>query len=366
MRLSIALTAIALTGVTVSGCGETQTKSEPPPPRAIKYIKVDSNTIVDKRTFAGVVRAGTRSNVAFEAGGRILEMSALVGNEVQRGELLARLDPKPLQLQVSQAEFTMNQAMATLNDARSKHSQQKTLWEKRLSTRTAYDTALANFRNAEGQLGIARDQLELRKRDLEKSRLIAPFAGRIAEKKAEVFEEVKAGEAIYVMQTEGENEVQVSIPEALISSITMGQLAKVKFPPLNGSEADARVTEISPQAGDANAFPVTLRLLRSPEGLRPGMSAETTFSFDTRQRGTAFSVPVGALKPDVNTNTALVFVYDPEKSIVNERPVKVVGIDGNNPQIVGSIKPGDIIATAGVGHMYDGMKVRLLDLKKPF
>ncbi|MFT7577412.1 MAG: RND family efflux transporter MFP subunit [Alphaproteobacteria bacterium] len=366
MRFLIALTAVTLTGVALSGCGEAETKSAPLPPRAIKYMKIGSDTIVDRRTFAGVVRAGTRSNVAFEAGGRILQMSAEVGNEVHRGELLARLDPKPLQLQVSQAEFTLKQAIASLNDARSKHGQQKTLWDKRLSTRTAYDTALANFRNAEGQIGIARDQLELRKRDLEKSKLMAPFAGRIAEKKAEVFEEIKAGEAIYIVQTEGENEVQVSIPEAVISSITMGQLAKVKFPPLNGASADARVTEISPQAGDANAFPVILRLVKSPDGLRPGMSAETTFSFDTERRGKAFSVPVGALKPDVSNNTALVFVFDAAKSIVNERPVRVVGINGNNPQIVGAIKPGDIIATAGVGHMYDGMKVRLLDLKKPF
>jgi len=358
--------AVMLVGMAVSGCGDDVAKPAPVPPRAIKYMKVGSDTIVDQRTFAGVVRAGTRSNVAFEAVGRVLEMSAKVGDEVRQGELLARLDPRPLQLQVSQAEFTLRQAEATLKDARSKHGQQRGLWEKRLSTRTAYDTALANFRNAEGQLGIARDQLELRKRDLDKSKLIAPFAGRIAEKKVEVFEETKAGEAIYVVQTEGENEVQVSIPEALISSISMGLLAKVKFPPLNGASADARVTEISPQAGDANAFPVTLRLSKSPDGLRPGMSAETTFSFDTARRGKAFSVPVGALKPDVATNKAIVFVFDPEKGTVSERAVQVVGVDGNTPQIIGALKPGDIIATAGVGHMYDGMKVRLLDLKKPF
>ena len=356
----------ALSAVVVAGCSEQKVEQKPVPARAIKYMTLGSSTIANKRTFAGVVQAGTRSNVAFETAGRVLEMSVEVGTEIIRGQKLARLDARPLQLQVSQAEFTLKQAQATLKDTRNKLGQQETLWKKRLATQTAYDTALANFRNAEGQVGIARDQLALRKRDLEKSSLIAPFSGRISEKKVEVFEEVKAGEAIYVIQTEGENEILISVPESQISNVSTGQRVRVAFPAINEAMVDGRVSEISPQAGDANAFPVTIRLLNSPDGLRPGMSAEVVFTFATKARGNSFSVPVGALKPDVETSKALVFVYDAEKGVINSRPVQVVGVSGNRPQIVGGVKTGEIIATAGVGHMFDGMKVRLLDPKKPF
>ena len=225
---------------------------------------------------------------------------------------------------------------------------------------------MSNFRNAEGQVGIARNQLELRKRDLEKSDLLAPYAGRIAEKKVEVFEEIKAGEAIYVIQTEGENEILISIPESQISNVAIGQRVRIKFPPLGNATVDGRVNKISPQAGDGNAYPTTVRLANSPDGLRPGMSAEVTFNFKTLAKGEAFSVPVGALKPDVETNKAVVFVFDDKKGVINSRPVNVIGVDGNRPQIVGGVKAGEIIATAGVGYMYDGMKVRLLDPKNPF
>jgi len=350
----------------LASCGSEGEKAEEFPPRAIKYMKIGEVADSASRTLAGVVKAGTRSNVAFETAGRIVDLKKTVGDIVAEGELLAALDPEPFELKVSEATFTLNQAKATLKDAQQKHFQQEQLWQKKVTTRTAYDTAVSNLSNAEGQVGIAESQLELRQRDLKKTKLIAPFPGRIAEKKIEIYEEVSAGQPIFVVQTDDENEVEVVIPENLIDRISVGDTVSVAFPPLGGLEIDAKITEISPVAGEANAFPVTVRLSKSPPDVRPGMSAEVTLRFDTEATGKAFSVPLSALKPDVQSKAATVFVYDEADGVVRMRPVQVVAIQGNTPQIVGGVKAGEIIATAGVGHMYDGMKVRLLDQEKPF
>lgn len=320
----------------------------------------------NSRILAGVVQAGTRSNVAFEISGRVTKLNAKVGDIIAAGDALASLDPQPANLRVQEAQFTLRQAEATLKDAQQKFSQQQRLWEKRVTTRTAYDTAVSNLSNAEGQVGIAKSQLELRERDLQKTTLVAPFPGRIAEKKIEVFEEVTAGQPVYVIQTEDENEVEVVIPENLIERISVGMSVDVALPPLGGREVAGRVTEVSPVAGEANAFPVTVRLQDPPAEVRPGMSAEVTFAFATKTTGVAFSIPVSALKPDVKAKTATVFVFDEAEGVVRARPVQVVGLEGNEPQIVGGVKAGDVIATAGVGHMFDGMKVRLLEPGKLF
>ncbi|MEQ8824868.1 MAG: efflux RND transporter periplasmic adaptor subunit [Filomicrobium sp.] len=362
LLLSFAL----ISSVALASCSQEEQKAEEFPPRAIKYMRLGEVADSSSRTLAGVVKAGTRSNVAFETAGRVVKLEKSVGDSVEEGVALAALDPEPFELKVSEATFTLNQAKATLKDAKQKHYQQAELWKKRVTTRTAYDTAVSNLSNAEGQVGIAESQLELRQRDLNKTKLIAPFPGRIAEKKIEVFEEVTAGQAIYVVQTDDENEVEVVIPENLIDRISVGDAVTVSLPPLGGRELNAKVTEVSPVAGDANAFPVTVLLENSPEDVRPGMSAEATFRFDTQATGKAFSVPVGALKPDLQAKTATVFVYDEKEKVVRSRPVQVVEIEGNKPQIVGGVKAGEIIATAGVGHMYDGMKVRLLDQKSAF
>lgn len=352
--------AVGVAALAISGCGGEETVDAPLPPRVIKYMSLGEVADQASRTLAGVVKAGTRSNVAFELSGRVTELKLNVGAGVKRGDVLALLDAKPFDLKVSEARFTLSQAEASLKDAKKKHFQQEQLWKKRVTTQTAYDTAVSNLRNAEGQVGIAKSQLELRERDLSKTTLRAPFDGRIAEKKIEVFEEISPGQAVYVMQTDNENEVEVVIPENLIGRISIGDDVEIMFPPLNGKRVSANVSEISPVASEANAFPVTLRLASSPDDVRPGMSAEATFYFDAAEKGKAFSIPVGALKPDLKAKSATVFVYDKKEEVVRSRPVQVVGIEDNRPQIVGDLKAGEIIATAGVGHMYDGMKVRLM------
>jgi len=363
-KLSRHSIALIVTLGALAGCDVVENQEaglSPPPVRAIKYMRLGQVAEQNTRVLAGVVKAGTRSNVAFETPGRVTMLTKSVGGTVRAGDRLAALDPKPFELRVQEAEFTLRQAEATLKDARQKHAQQKQLWDKRVTTRTAFDTAVSNLSNAEGQVGIAKSQLELRRRDVEKSTLTAPFPGRIAEKKIEVFEEVAAGQAIYVIQTDDENEVEVVVPENLVDRIAASTKVSVTFPPLGGLQVDGTITEVSPVAGDANAFPVTVRLKNAPSQVRPGMSAEVTVSFNTGATGAAFAIPVSALKPDVQAKTATVFVFDEKEGAVRSRPVQVVGLEGNEPQIVGGVKAGDIIATAGVGYMYDGMKVRLLE-----
>ncbi len=366
MPLVIRWAFVVLTASLLTACNDTKIETPELPPRAIKHMKIKTLAENETRQLAGIVRAGTNANVAFEIGGSVVVMAKKIGQSVSKGETLAKLDPKPIELELEQAEFSLRQASAVLKDAQSKLSQQQQLRDKGFSTRTALDTAKANFGNAEGQVGIATSQLSSRQRDLSKTTLKAPFDGRISKRQVEVFEEVKAGEAIYTLQTQGENEVEISVPEQLIGVVRVGLEVTVKIPPLNNAIVKGLVTEVSPEAGDGNAYPVTVRLETSPDGIRPGMSAEIELAFKGEGTGKAFSVPVGALKPDVAERRATIFVYDPTSSTVQQKAVQVVGIEGNNPEIIGDIKPGDIIATAGVGQMYDGMEVRLLDPAKPF
>ena len=154
-----------------------------------------------------------------------------------------------------------------MEDTKSKFSQQSKLWKKRYTTRTAYDTAKANMRNAEGQVGIARSQLDQSKRDLTKTTLSAPFPGRIAKRNVQVFEEVTPGQAIYALQTEGDNEIEVSMPENLITSIKISERAAVKFPPLNNATASGIVTAMITLETANN------RLCAVPTSLRGALSA---------------------------------------------------------------------------------------------
>ena len=105
-------------------------------------------------------------------------------------------------------------------------------------------------------------------------------------------------------------------------------------------------------------------LIDPPSGIRPGMTAEVTFSLARVEAdagtGEEFMLPLAAVLPEAD-GAFSVFVFDAETSTVSKRPVQMRGVGENDLAIVEGLAAGDIIATAGVSFLADGLQVTLLD-----
>ncbi|MEM7745300.1 MAG: efflux RND transporter periplasmic adaptor subunit [Pseudomonadota bacterium] len=354
--------ALLLAPMLLAACDEEESVQVVEEVRAIKYMALDQRAGQQERRIAGIVSAAISSNVAFETSGQVISLPRNAGDPVNEGDLIGQLDPEPYRFQLSQAESSLSQAEASLEDARRKFEQQQQLFNEGFATQTALDSATATLKNAEGAVGVAQSQLDLARRDLSKTDLRAPFAGLISRKLIEVFEEVAGGQAIYAIQTEGQDKIEAALPETMINTVSLGFEVEVSFPPLRGTTVAGSVSEISPLTGDANAYPIEVALNNIPPGLRPGMSAEVIFQFASDETGVAFSVPLSAVLADAaGGEDAYVFVYQPDSSTLTKRTVKVSNIRDNALLISGDIESGEIIATAGVSFLHDGMTVELLD-----
>lgn len=357
-RVAAAVVALPLV---LAGCDEDEDVAAVEEIRSIKFMTLDERAGDQQRRIAGVVSASISTNVAFETAGRVIELINSAGDEVEQGDLIARLDPEPFEIQVAQAQASLAQAVASLDDAEKKFAQQERLFSEGFATRTALDSATATLKNAEGAVGVSRSQLDVAERNLTKTELLAPFTGVISRKEVEVFEEVSGGQAIYAMQTAGEDKIDGSLPETLINTVSLGTPVEITFPPLEGVSVTGSITEISPLTGDANAYPIEITLDETPAGLRAGMSAEIVFQFESEETGVAFAVPMSAVLPDPNSSEGFVFVYNPESQTLTKRDVTVGNVRDNMLLILGDLEPGVIIATAGVSFLHDGMQVELFD-----
>ena len=102
----------------------------------------------------------------------------------------------------------------------------------------------------------------------------------------------------------------------------------------------------------------------TPPGLRPGMTAEVTFTIpvDASQlaglRG--FLVPIAAALAEPDDRFSA-FVYDSETETVSKRAIRTGGVADNHIAVLEGLEEGDIIATAGVTFLSDGQQVTLLD-----
>jgi membrane fusion protein, multidrug efflux system len=360
--LSHRIFPILFAALALGACEKEQTTQDSQPTvRAIKHMMLDQRAGLQQRRIAGLVAASISTNVGFEINGQVIELLRKAGEPVEKDELIGRLDPEPSRLRLAQSQNSVAQAQATLDDARKKFDQQRKLKRQGYVTQAEFDTAEAALKNAEGAVGVAESQLDLARRDLAKTDLKAPFSGVIARLDVDVFQEVSGGQTIYAIQTEGQDKIKASLPETLINRISLASRVEVMFPPLNGASVRGVVDEIAPLTGAANAYPIEVRLEQTPPGLRSGMSAELVFRFETESTGKAFLVPMTALRPKVGADDASVFVFDPATNSLIERTVRATNVENNSLEVIGDLKAGEIIATAGVSFLHDGMKVSLFD-----
>jgi len=355
----------------LSGCEEEQVIVEAPV-RAIKSLVVTQRAGEQVRRIAGIIEANLVTDIAFEVSGRILGLKAKVGDRVDVGTLIARLDPEPYLLKIQSIQAQLNEAEARLKDATAKFAQQSTLFKKGFATQTAFDTARANLDSATSSVNLTKSSLELAKRDFKKTDLIVPVAGQISEKYTEKFAEITAGQKIVQISSDGQLKIRATVPEGMVQRLKIGDGVDVIFPTIMESRdgtmvpqsGAGRIIEIAGSAGAANSYPVTVRLTSGHPDAKPGMTVEVSFKFTTTATGTAFLLPISAVLPTAGKNNGAIFVFDKQKNIVRRRNIKVINIRDNEVEVIGDIAAGDIVAIAGVSFLIDNMKVSLLDTKQ--
>ena len=365
-RLLVALVAAITTALTAC-------RQEPPPPdlppRAIQWERVSSALEGERRVISGIVTSVDQTRMAFEVDGTVQTVNVELGEAVEKGQILARLDPEPLQLAVRDAEAALAEAESLRAHARATLSR----YEEAGSAVAVQevDRARALRDSRESQFAAARARLDLARRDLRHSVLKAPFRGSISSREIDPAQRVAAGETAFDLDSEeGGLRVEVQMPETLIDRVRQGDAVQVSFPSLSDRRRDsgdpsyaAVISEVGTRAVAGNAFPVQANLTDPPLEVRPGMTAEVTFTLlrDEAARGAqrGFMIPIAAVLPEADQGFS-VFVFDSETSTVTKRRVETGGVGDNSIAVLDGLEVGDIIATAGVAFLNDGQEVTLL------
>ena len=191
----------------------------------------------------------------------------------------------------------------------------------------------------------------------------APFDGAISKKLVDPFVEVKAGQKLFEIEASGALEVRFDIPETTISRITLGMPVTVTFATAPGNVLKARISEVGSSAGRANAYPVKAGLDNPPSQVRSGMTAEVTVLLKEEGTESAYLVPLAAIAPADKSGEGYVFIYDATTQTVKKNLVKGRGANDKFVHIYEGVKPGDIVAAAGVSFLVDGLKVKLMAQK---
>jgi RND family efflux transporter MFP subunit len=283
-----------------------------------------------------------------------------IGDRVQKGQVLAVLDPEPYQLEVDAIEAELEKARDNVSKTKAEYERQKRLFEQRAGAKRYVEVSEYHYKAAMSTVEYQIARLDQVKRNLRKTELLAPYNGTIAWRSVQPNEEVHVGQKILEINATGEMEVQLAVPETTIDRIHIDDPATITFPTLPGESTKGLISFIGSAAIKAGAFPVKVLLIDPNENVKPGMTAEATLFIKDENLQPGYLVPLQALLPAPEKNRGYAFVYDPQTSTVKKTAVRSRGTEHKEAVVYEGLAVGDIIAVAGVSFLADGMKVKLM------
>lgn len=308
-------------------------------------------------SYSGQIRAGETADLGFEVPGRIVEFLVIEGQEVTRGDLLARLDPANFQ-------SSLNQVQAKFEQAETTYERYKEIVEQGAVSRQDLDVRKRNFE-------VARADLATAQKALDDTHLIAPFSGNIGRTLVDNFVNVQAKEPVLVLQDTSKLEVVITVPEQDWSradpNLTNEERSDLIRPMVSLSTFPdrlfpARISELATVADPVTrTFEVRARLNNPPDvTIMPGMTANVSITVaeggTSAGADTAVAVPASAVVGDEQGNST-VWKVDPDTMSVSRVQIQLGDLTGADVRVLSGLNAGDRIATSGVHNLREGMQV---------
>ncbi len=351
----------ALAALLLSAC-DRDAAEETATIRPVQFAPVVRETGERLATFSGTAEADFEATLSFRVSGTVLERPVDVGEDVTRGQLLAKLEDQDYIVAVQKAKADLSLAVAQLRNAQADYDRVKSLYENRNASKNELDAARATAESREAQLQAATEQLEAENLRLSYTRLTAPYDCSIAATFAEENENVNAGTPILRVNCGECAEIVVSVPGTMINAVRRGSEVLVKAEAFPGQRFPAVVTEVGVASSTTGVtFPVRAMLLAPCPSVRSGMAADVLFDFATAEAYRYLVVPVLAVGEDRAGN--FVFVLEPVEEgiwVAHRRAITLGTPTGSGLSISEGVEEGELVATAGVRRLEDGMLVTLL------
>lgn len=353
--LTLAL-VFSTTLIFLTSCGKKDGELvREPSVRPVKLITLSEASHLQMTRYPAVLDAAQSSDLSFQVGGTIAELAVSDSQKVQEGDVIARLDQRDFQSQVTSTRVQFENAHEEYQRA------------VRLSQADAIARSVLDQRKS--QRDVARTQLDTAEKALEDTVIRAPFTGVIADTPVSARDTVSAGQIIVTLiGTEnlsgaGTGEATINVPASVIarSQEAESRTAFVILDAAPDNRIEATFKKASLLADSVSQTYSVTFTFDPPRDLivLPGMQATLELSESRRttdSESLRVSVPLSAILSDGTAR--YVWIIDQDSMTVSKREVTVADGIGESALVTEGLTPGETIATAGASFLADGMQVR--------
>ena len=336
--------------------------------KQVEITEIKPLDITETVAATGKIQPEVEVSLSSEVSGEIIELPVKEGQQVEKGDLLVKINPDLIQSALSQSQAglqnvraQLSQAEASLKNAEATYNRNKTLFEKGVISKSEWDRSVADYEVAKANKQAAYYSVQSAAASVKQSRdnlsrtsIYAPMSGTISKLSAELGERVvgtaqMAGTEIMRVANLSNMEVEVDVNENDIVKVAVGDSTNVEVDAYLKREFKGVVTEIanSPEtaltADQVTNFKVKVRILPvsyadltegKPESyspFRPGMTA--TVDIITNRKDNVIGVPISAIVIKSDTSSTKKFKAKEAVTDADERFECVFVKDGDEAKL---------------------------------
>jgi membrane fusion protein, multidrug efflux system len=346
-RLFLAL----LVALSLSACGR-HAATEEGEAAAVPTItadvgKVTRQDLVEALTVRGTITAIPNEDVRISAlvPGHVVAMRVAEGDAVRAGQVVAEIDPRPLEDQLRQATAAVSQAKAGLENAKLNLARTQRLFERGIAAGKEVEDARNEEATGQAALEQAAAALDSAQRQVARTKVTSPIAGHVVKRLVNVGEQVDgtAGQPLLEVANVDRVELAANVPADRLASVRVGQKAEIGVEG-TGDRLVGEVIAVAPAVDPAtNAATARIRVANPGRILKVGMFAQARVAIG--QRRGALTVPPSAIAKDEAGEAA---VYVVANGVAQRTPVKV-GLETQEAvEIVSGVTEGQAVLTSSV------------------
>ena len=380
---SIAACLIAIAALSTLNAPRVWAASDSVPIPVVTVVEVAPREIVDRAVISGTLVPRDEVLVAPEIDGlRITDVLVEEGDQVEKGQVLARLSREMLDTQIAQNTATITRAEATIAQGRDGIDQAdasaqeatlalnraKTLIQSGNSTEATLEQRVSAARSANGRLGSAKNGLAIAEADLAlakaqrddlmlrvaRTEIRAPVDGIISSKAARVGATAStSGDALFHMIAHGRIELEGEVTESALGKLKTGAAATVTVD--GGTSVSGSVRAIYPEVDRVSRLGKIRVKLDANAALHAGAFARGAVEL---ARHTGNAVPVSSLLYGSDDTVSVLLVKDGR---VEERKVDAGLSAGGYVEVTAGLTAGDVIVARAGPFLRTGDAVRIAD-----
>lgn len=327
----------------LTGCNKAISEPAEPLIKPVKLLAVKDLTVDDSDAFLARIDATYRAQLSFQVGGEVEKLLVRMGQGVEKGEVLATLDSKDLQLALdaAQAQYAL---------AKTQWERAKSLYSKKLISTDSYD-------QKETQYKAALASFEQAKTDLSYTKIQAPFDGVVSYTYVKPYQVVGEKQEILNLIDNTTLDVSFTLPVSYAESVSLSALKNAEMWVTMDSEPSKRIPgkfkEISTQPNiDTNSYEAIVTITRPTDrNLLTGMTGQVHIA--KQNKSNAMTLPTSAWV-NKQESQGEVWVMDSSTQQVSKVTLSL----NESGAIESGLDNNDYVVIAGVERLVEGQVVK--------